>query len=193
MPSVELGAADVVLRVQQRHLVLGHLHRRLRVGLDDVLLGELEVESRLLQVEFLFRAVEFDDDVAFVHGRARLGELHDLQLAAHRRHGELGAPRRAKIPGRVDRNLHLAAQHSDRRDRARLSGRHAARDGKARDNEDETDGRRGSLRHFAAPSAAGSLSETRSPSRTPAAIAVCSRPRRSTVIGRLSVALPWTM
>ena len=72
---VELGAADVVARVQQRDLVVGRLDRRLRVGLDDLLLRELEIEPRLLEVELLLGGVELDDDVAGFDGVAGLGEL----------------------------------------------------------------------------------------------------------------------
>ena len=62
--QVELGAPDVVAGVQQRDFVVGDLHGRLRVGLDDLLLGELQIEPCLLEIELLFGGVEFDDDVA---------------------------------------------------------------------------------------------------------------------------------
>ena len=62
--DIQLGAADVVARVQQRDFVVRRLNRRLRVGLDDLLLRELQIESRLFEVEFLLGGIEFEDDVA---------------------------------------------------------------------------------------------------------------------------------
>ena len=84
--DVELGAAHVVARVQQRDFVFGALHRGLRVRLDDVLLGELQIEARLLEVELLLRRVELHDDVVGPDAgrRCRTIGVHRLDDGAFR-------------------------------------------------------------------------------------------------------------
>ena len=46
------------------------LHGGLGLGLDDFLLGEPQIEVGLLERELLIRRIEFDDDVAGLHGGA---------------------------------------------------------------------------------------------------------------------------
>ena len=168
--DIELGAAHIVARMQQRHLVVGDLDRRLRVSLDDLLLGELQIEPRLFQVELLLRGVELDDDVAGLDGVARPGEVDNLQLAAHRRRRQLGRARGAEIADRVDGHLHAPAPDVCRRHRLRRRRRHAAQSGDTGE-EQHNDGNRGVPYHRSTSSCSGCFSATRSPSLTPDAMA----------------------
>ena len=169
--DIQLGAADVVARVQQRDLVVGGLNGRLRVGLDDLLLRKLQVESRLFEVEFLLGGVEFEDDVAGFEGLSGFGQLQNLELSAHRWNRQLHRPRGAEIADRIHGDLHAPALHVRRRDRLRRGCRHAAQHDRAGSQQhDDRDG--GLLDHLAAPSCSGSFSETRSPSPAPDAMAI---------------------
>ena len=114
--------------MQQRHFVLGRLHGRLRIGLRDVLLSELQVEPRLLEVELLLGRVELDDDVAGFERVAGIGELHDLQLTAHGRGCQLDRPGPAQLADGVDGDLHAAALHARRRNGFRTGSGNAAND-----------------------------------------------------------------
>jgi len=168
---VEFGAPHVVARVQQRDFIVALLHRRLRIGLDDLLLGKLQIEPRLFEVEFLFGSIELDDDVAGSHRGAGVRQLDDLELAAHRGHGKLRRARRAQIADGVHRHLHAAALHMRRRNRLRQRGRDSTQHGDARDDQhDDCD--EPVADHLPAASPPGSFNATRSFSATPAAIAI---------------------
>ena len=169
--DIELGAADVVARVQQRDLVVGRLNGRLRVGLDDLLLRELQIESRLFEVELLLGGIEFEDDVAGFEGQSRFCQLQDLELPAHRRHGQLHRARGAEIADGYTVTC--------TRPRCTCASRDAF--GDAADTLRSTTApaasstaiaMRGLLDHLPAPSCSGSFSETRSPSTTPEAMAI---------------------
>ena len=137
--DVQLRALDVVLRLHERRRVLFVNELPLTRDL-------LDFRFRLLQLGLLLedrplerRAVELHDDVAGLHGRAVLGELHNLQLAGvqrRRQHDrfertdfaadfervdELAARdlRRGKIRQRSAARLHVHADDADRREDAR--------------------------------------------------------------------------
>ena len=57
---VELGAADVEPRGQQRDFVLRRLHRGVRLHLDDLLLGLGQLRLRLLERVLLIGRIELD-------------------------------------------------------------------------------------------------------------------------------------
>ena len=59
---------------------------------------------------------------------ARVGELHDLQLSAHRRHGQLRRARRPQLAVREHVDVDAPALHARRRDRSRRRRRHAPPD-----------------------------------------------------------------
>ena len=63
---VELAAAHVEPRREQRDVVLGLLHRRVGLHLDDFLLGLGQLRFRLLERELLIGRIELDDDVALL-------------------------------------------------------------------------------------------------------------------------------
>ena len=139
--DIQLGAADVVARVQQRDLVVGRLNGRRRVGLDDLLLRELQIEARLFEVEFLLGGVEFEDDVAGLERLSRFGELQNLKLPAHRRNGQLHRARGAEIADCIHSDLHAPALDVRRRDRLRRGRRHAAQHhGAGSQQHDDRDG-----------------------------------------------------
>ncbi len=81
--DVELGAADVEARGQQRHFVLRRLRRGVRLHLDDFLLRLGDLGLRLVDRELLIGRIELDDDVARLHGGA--GRQHAARRAACRR------------------------------------------------------------------------------------------------------------
>src|SRR5205085_609034 len=142
------------------------------------------VVARLLEIEFLLRTVELDDGVARLDRIAGVGHVHDLELAAHRRHGQLRRARGAQVADGVDRDLDAPVLDVRRRHRLRQRRRDAPNDGNAGDEQHHD--RDGGVADHLAPSWSGSFSATRSPSRRPDAMAICSRPRRRTVTGRFS-------
>ena len=57
--GVELGAPDLEARLEQRDFVFRGLHGGFGLGLGDLLLGELQIELRLLEGELLLGRIEF--------------------------------------------------------------------------------------------------------------------------------------
>ena len=68
---VELAAAHVVARGQQRHLILGGLNGAVGLHLHDLLLGLRELRLRLLERELLVGRIDLEDDVARLDRQCR--------------------------------------------------------------------------------------------------------------------------
>ena len=101
--AVELAAADVVARGQQRHFILRRLHGRVGLHLDDLLLGFGQIRLRLLERELLVGGIDLEDDVARFHGgagRQQLDECGACRRPAARPASRCGrrAARRSRRP-----------------------------------------------------------------------------------------------
>src|SRR5581483_8495275 len=133
-----------------------------------------QIEARLLETERLFRRVEFDDDVVLAGRLARRGKLDDLEVAADRRRDQLNAPAGTQLARGVNRDLDAPALNARGRNGACRRGRDAGPGKRERGSYDDDRTQRGDTApgHRAGPSASGSFVATRSPSRTPSAIAI---------------------
>ena len=164
---VQLGAADLEPRVQQRHFVFRRFHRVGGRRLRDLLPCLLQVELRLLEIERRFGGIELDDRIAGLDGGTRFGERDDLQLAAGGRREDLcGAPG-ADLAGRVDGDLHRAALDARRRDRLGVGRRAPPARGAGQQPDGDCGNGNRSTRGRHRSSTSGSFSAMRWPSATP--------------------------
>ena len=82
---VELAAAHVVARGQERHLILGRLNRAVGLDLHDLLLGLGQFRLRLPQRKLLVGRIDLENDFALLDRSAGGHELDQAQRAAGRR------------------------------------------------------------------------------------------------------------
>ena len=81
---VELGAAHVESRGEERHLILRRLGRGIGLHLQDFLLRLGDFRPRLFERVLMIGRIEFDDGVAGLDGDAGGNQLDDAQHAARR-------------------------------------------------------------------------------------------------------------
>ena len=124
--GVELGTADVKPRRQQRHVVLRALDGRVRLHLDDLLLGLGKLRFGLLERILLVRRIELHDSFLGLDRRPGRDQRNDAQHPSDRRRHESHCAACTQLAGRMDRELQGTFDHARRRHRAaaRRQSRH---------------------------------------------------------------------
>ena len=155
---VELRALDVVLRLDDRRVILLGVDLRLLRRLIELGLRLTQLGLLVLQRAAQRQRVEIGDDVALLDGRAVGHELQDLQLAGLIRRGDEHRPERPDVAARLDDFDEVAARDLGGRDvgTAALlerdeSGRAKRQDDRRRDEDARAPLERGPARHQRVP------------------------------------------
>ena len=106
---VELAAAHVVARGQQRHLVLGGLNGAVGLHLHDLLLGLRQFRFRLPERELLVGGIDLEDDVALPSPAVPVGTSLTRRSVPPADGAHQGRrPARTQFAGRVHGELQAA-------------------------------------------------------------------------------------
>ena len=144
--GLQLGPPHVEAGGQQGDVVLRLPHRGVRLHLDDLLLGLLQLRPALLERVRLLARIELHDDVPSTDRGAGAGQPDEGQRPAGARRGQRGRALRAQLAGDLHVERHRAPRHAGH-GLVRVTGVRPAvgRDHRQRSEDDDGAGRDGGV------------------------------------------------